>query len=180
MIIGYMRPYQEDSQCEDQQEMLKKFPCDEIIQEPHCSPKRRSELYQLMDNLQQGDHLVVTKLFAWADTTRHLVDLLEQLEQKHAILISLQEGIRTDSAAAYSFQKIVGSLAEFQSDSIRETTLQGLMHAKEKGNLPGRPRKPDENVRRAIEMYQSKQYSLADIKETTGISKSTLYRYLES
>jgi len=29
-------------------------------------------------------------------------------------------------------------------------------------------------------MYQSKNYSLADIREQTGISKSTLYRYLES
>ena len=43
-----------------------------------------------------------------------------------------------------------------------------------------RPRKPDENVQRAIEMYQSKNYTLTQIKEETGISKSTLYRYLES
>ncbi|MDU5144209.1 MAG: helix-turn-helix domain-containing protein [Paenibacillus dendritiformis] len=29
-------------------------------------------------------------------------------------------------------------------------------------------------------MYQSKSYTLSEIKEATGISKSTLYRYLEN
>ena len=60
------------------------------------------------------------------------------------------------------------------------STRAGLSKAKEQGKQTGRPRKPDENVRRAIAMYQSKNYSLADIREQTGISKSTLYRYLES
>nr|WP_258048466.1 MULTISPECIES: helix-turn-helix domain-containing protein [unclassified Planococcus (in: firmicutes)] len=44
----------------------------------------------------------------------------------------------------------------------------------------GRPRKPDANVKKAIEMYKNKSHSLAEIKEQTGISKSTLYRYLEN
>jgi AcrR family transcriptional regulator len=52
--------------------------------------------------------------------------------------------------------------------------------AKQKGAGPGCPRKTDENVELAIMMYQSQQYSLAEIKEETGISKSTLYRYLEN
>ncbi|MBU3099627.1 helix-turn-helix domain-containing protein [Clostridium sp. DSM 17811] len=46
--------------------------------------------------------------------------------------------------------------------------------------IPGRPRKPDDNVKRAIVMYQSKKYTLVKIKDETGISKSTLYRYLEN
>ena len=71
-------------------------------------------------------------------------------------------------------------LVEFQSDVISEKTKQGLYEAKQKGVTTGRPRKPDENVKRAILMYQSKKYSLAEIKAETGISKSTLYRYLEN
>ncbi|MEC2983796.1 helix-turn-helix domain-containing protein, partial [Bacillus cereus] len=51
---------------------------------------------------------------------------------------------------------------------------------KQKGITPGRPRKPDEIVKRAIVMYQSGDYRLAQIKDETGISKSTLYRYLEN
>ncbi|BFH68639.1 hypothetical protein J27TS7_25470 [Paenibacillus dendritiformis] len=71
-------------------------------------------------------------------------------------------------------------LLDFQSDVISQKTKQGLYEAKEKGHSAGRPRKPDENVKRAILMYQSKSYTLSEIKEATGISKSTLYRYLEN
>jgi DNA invertase Pin-like site-specific DNA recombinase len=44
----------------------------------------------------------------------------------------------------------------------------------------GRPKKPDENVKRAMVKYESKKFTLEDIKRETGISKSTLYRYLEN
>ena len=51
---------------------------------------------------------------------------------------------------------------------------------KRRGKTIGRPRKSDENLDRAFTMYESKKYTLYDIKEATGISKSTLYRYLDS
>lgn len=55
-----------------------------------------------------------------------------------------------------------------------------MYEAKERGVKVGRPRKLDDNVRRAIQMYESQQYTLAQIRDETGISKSTLYRYLEN
>src|SRR5699024_306321 len=84
----------------------------------------------------------------------------------------------TNDTDGYSFTHIVKHLAVFQRDVISEQTKKGMMKAREKGTSVGRPRKPDKNVRRAIEMYQSKNYSLAEIRNETGISKSTLYRYL--
>ncbi|TFH63775.1 hypothetical protein E4J71_00305 [Peribacillus frigoritolerans] len=60
------------------------------------------------------------------------------------------------------------------------TRSQEKIEAKQKGNIAGRPRKYDENVQKAIDMYQSEKYTLSDIKNETGISKSTLYRYLEN
>lgn len=62
---------------------------------------------------------------------------------------------------------------------ISESTKRGLSKAKQNGVTTGRPRNSDVNVQRAIMMYESKKYSLADIKHETSISKSTLYRYLE-
>ena len=62
---------------------------------------------------------------------------------------------------------MVKHLLKFQSDVISEKTKKGLYEAKQKGVTTGRPRKPDENVKRAITMYQSKHYSLAEIKSET-------------
>src|SRR5699024_11939550 len=93
---------------------------------------------------------------------------------------SLQKGIDTSDTVGYSFTYVFKHLSEFQSDVISEQTKKGMVKAKEKGESVGRPRKPDENVQRAIDMYQSKNYSLAEIRKETEINKSTIYRYLKS
>lgn len=179
MIIGYMRPSQDDDNCEEQLKQLTEHYCDLLIREEHSSPKKRIQLKELMNNLQKNDKIIVTKLSALADSSRHLVELLEGIAVKDAFIFSLREGIDTSLKTDYPFYDIVKNLVEFQSDLISEKTRQGLSTAKQKGIATGRPRKPDKNVQRAIEMYQSNHYTLAQIKEETGISKSTLYRYLE-
>ncbi|KGK87535.1 recombinase family protein [Clostridium sp. HMP27] len=180
MIIGYMRPYQGDLNCENQLKILKEANCVAIIAEEHSSAKKRIQLQSALDMLKKDDRVVVTKLFVFADSTRHLVELLEAIESKGAYLQSLTEKIDTSNPNGYRFTDIVKYLVDFQSDVTSEKTKEGLYEAKQKGVHGGRPRKPDENVKRAIVMYQSKKYSLAEIKDETGISKSTLYRYLES
>jgi len=179
MRIGYIRPSQGDPHCERQRKELTEYACDILYEEEHSSPKKRVRLKELMGTIREGDRLVVSKLSTLADSTRHLVELLETVHAKRAELLSLKEGIDTSDGKEYSFYDIVNHLAAFQSDIISEKTKQGLSEAKQKGISTGRPRKPDKNVQRAIEMYQTKNYTLAQIKEETGISKSTLYRYLE-
>lgn len=180
MLIGYMRPFQDDLSCEKQRKYLTKLGCEVTISEEHSSPKKRVQLKSMLDTLKEGDKIIVTKLSILADSSRHLVELLEIVHSKSSFIFSLKEGIDTSNKEGYSFYDIVTHLVEFQTDLISERTKQGLSEAKEKGIATGRPRKPDKNVQQAIEMYQSKNYTLAQIKAETGISKSTLYRYLEN
>ncbi|WP_458462085.1 recombinase family protein [Paenibacillus sp.] len=180
MRIGYMRPYQDDLDYKQQTSLLHSIPCDTIIVEDHASAKRRTNLTHMMENLKPGDTIIVSKLFALADSTRHLVELLEMVDAKKAAIYSIMEGINTSQSEGYLFSSVVRHLVDFQSDVISEKTKRGLFEAKQKGNNPGRPRKTDENIKKAIMMYESKKYSLAEIKDQTGISKTTLYRYLEN
>jgi len=179
MIIGYMRPFFEDGDCQHQEQMLKNI-CTQIVREEHSSAKKRVALTQMLEQLKEGDKIVVSRLFTLADSSRHLFELLEILEQKGVYLQALYEDIDTEDKKEYSLSKMIGYLVEFQNEIISERTKQGMEYAKQKGIPTGRPRKADENVKKAIQMYQSKKYSLKEIKEATGISKSTLYRYLEN
>lgn len=179
MLIGYMRPYEDDLMCEKQQKNLQEANCEAIISEEHSSAKKRIQLKDMLNALNSGDKIIVTKLFTLADSTRHLVELLEIIDGKGAYLQSIDEGIDTSNSNGYPFNDIVKHLVKFQSDVISEKTKKGLYEAKQKGISAGRPKKADENVKRAILMYQSKKYTLSQIKDETGISKSTLYRYLE-
>lgn len=180
MLLGYARPSAEDPSCQNQLVLLKNSGCTEVFLEEHTSPKNRKQLHNLLEKTAPGDQIVVSKFYTFADSTRHLVKLLDTLETKGIYFLSIHENIETNLDKKYPFSKILRCLADFQHDAISEKTKAGLSVAKENGVLSGRPRKPDENVIKAIEMYDSKQYSLAEIKEKTGISKSTLYRYLEN
>lgn len=180
MLIGYARPSAEDSDCQNQLLLLKNAGCTELYIEEHASPKKREQLLKMLEDAEFGMQIVVSKLYTFADSTRHLVELLDKLETNGLSLLSIHENIETKNDMEYPFTKILHSLADFQSDAISEKTKAGLSVAKDKGAVSGRPRKADENVKKAIEMYNSKKHSLVEIKEKTGISKSTLYRYLEN
>ncbi len=180
MIIGYARPYDEDPSCLKQIQQLKTHHCQQIVQETHSSAEERCALENMVENLSASDKIICVKLFALADSSLHLVEILEEIEQKRAFIHSLTEDIDTSTASGCQFTHIVKQLVDFQSDVISEKTKQGLRIAQKKGIITGRPRKPDENVQRALVMYNSRKYSLAEIRQETGISKTTLYRYLES
>ena len=64
MLIGYSRPYEDDLNCENQKKKLSNINCETIISEGHLSAKKRTQLTNMMNNLNKGDKVVVTKLFA--------------------------------------------------------------------------------------------------------------------
>ncbi|WP_046225858.1 recombinase family protein [Paenibacillus dauci] len=180
MLIGYMRPYQGDLECKDQASQLRESGCDHWVIEEHASPKQRIKLEELLQLLQSNDVLIVTKLFALADSTRHLAELLHNFNERQINFISLYESIDTRLEEGQYFYKNIHSLLHFQTDIISENTKKGMYEAKQRGSKVGRPRKLDDNIKKAIQMYESKKYSLLQIREETGISKTTLYRYLEN
>lgn len=180
MILGYIRPTNVDPDSSIQIKRLSTIEGINIIHEKHDSAKKRTALKQMIENLQDGDQIYVYNLYSLADSTRHLIELLDAVETKGASIISVSENIDSQKKEGYSFNTIVRHLVQFQSYVISEKTKSGLSEAQKKGNNVGRPRKSDENVEKAIQMYQSKKYSLVEIKEATGISKSTLYRNLEN
>lgn len=178
MQIGYSRPYSNDPNREKQIQLLQNAGCDLIIHDSHFSSSQRPELKKMMENLKPTDKVIVSKLFTFADSARNLFELLQEIESKGAYFHSIKEEIDTSKKEWRSFKDMVKYMIDFESDLLSEKTKEGIHEAKQKGSIPGRPRIPDENVKKAIEMYESKKYSLADIKNTTGISKTTLYRYL--
>jgi DNA invertase Pin-like site-specific DNA recombinase len=178
MLIGYTRPDFIDLYCEKQIRLLEQSNCEIIITEKHSSSKNRIALNDLLRTLNPGDTIIVQRLSTFADSLQHLVELLDAIEIRGGYFQSLKEGIDTSKKLEDSYKIIVKHLVEFQFDLKSEKTKLGICEAKQKGIITGRPRIPDENVKRAIVMYRSKEYSLSQIKDETGISKSTLYRYL--
>jgi DNA invertase Pin-like site-specific DNA recombinase len=61
---------------------------------------------------------------------------------------------------------------------IRERTMAGLKAARARGRKGGRPKANPQKLRQAIILYKSREMTVKEIQQETGISPSTLYRAL--
>ncbi|MFJ7666799.1 recombinase family protein [Lysinibacillus sp. NPDC097195] len=179
MIYGYIRPLYDDETCDQQLKVLSET-CQTIYRESHGSPKKRTQLEEMLMTIQQGDTILVERMLALADTTRHLQDILKICEKDGVTIIFRNEKMDSNQTLSLSLQQMLNHYIQFQTDVAKQSAFIGISNAKEQGKTLGRPRKPDINIQKALAMYHSGNFTLHDIKNETGISKSTLYRYLET
>jgi len=178
MKYGYIRPF--DLYETEGQQIEKMSDSDYIIAEAHAHNKRRTELKRLIDEeVTPGDTIIVTDLCILADSTKHLLDIIGQAEENGIVIQVINPDLVIDGSESQSFIQVLKHISDFQSDVVKFRTRQGMTEAAGKGKQMGRPRRSDENIRRAVEMYMSKQYTLDEIKEETNISRATLYRHLD-
>ncbi len=107
------------------------------------------------------------------------LDALQKFSDMDVHFVSITDNIDTSTAIGKFFFRTMASIAELERDIIRERTKSGLQAARSRGKKGGRPTKREDKVEVAIKMYKSKDYSIKEITEMTGLSKTTLYRYLE-
>ncbi len=180
MIFGYARVSTHDQNLDLQIDALKQYGVDQIFQEKMTGTRReRPQLDEMLKYLRKGDTVVVWKLDRIGRSTKHLVDLINEFGEKGINFVSLKDGIDTSTATGKLVFTIFAGLAEFERDMISERTKAGLESARARGRNGGRPRKDEDKVKLALKMYDSKQYSITEITKATGVSKTTLYRYIK-
>ncbi len=177
MKYGYIRPIVMDQQCTHQ---LNNISIQKLYKESHGLAKKRTELEDLLMTIQKGDELFVQNIEALADSLQQLLDILRLAERDQIIIHFIDEQLTNQTMLEVSLLQGATFFARLQSTFLSHSSTFTLQSAKQQGKSIGRPRKSDENLQRAFAMYESKNYTLFDIKEATGISKSTLYRYLDS
>jgi DNA invertase Pin-like site-specific DNA recombinase len=112
-------------------------------------------------------------------STFKLLGLTEALQERGVEFVSLKDQIDTSSAIGKAMFRMLAVLAEMERELIVERTRAGLQAARKRGRVAGRPRVDGKAVDKALKLYKSKEYSVAEITEMTGVSKATLYRRLK-
>src|SRR5206468_9767355 len=104
---------------------------------------RRPALDRLLVDARRRrlDVLVVWRLDRLGRNLRHLITLLEELQALGIAFVSLGEGIDATTPAGKLQMHILGAIAEFERERIRERVLAGLARARAQGKRLGRPRK---------------------------------------
>lgn len=176
MKYGYIRPIVSDQQCTHQ---LNELSIDTLFKETHGLSRKRTELEHLLMTVQKNDELFIQNIIVLADSLQQLLDILRLAERDQITIHFVDEQLTNQTIQKDSVLQSVTFFADLQSKFLSHSSTFTLQAAKQQGTSIGRPRKTDANLQLAFEMYDSKTYTLYDIKEVTGISKSTLYRYLD-
>ncbi|KDR96820.1 Site-specific DNA recombinase [Peptoclostridium litorale DSM 5388] len=180
MKIGYARVSTREQNLDLQMDALKSSGCEKIFTDKVSGAKKeRPGLKQVLEYARKGDIVVVWKLDRAGRSLKHLIEIVNGLNNKGVGFISLKESLDTTSSTGKLMFHIFASLAEFERDIIRERTLAGLSSARARGRVGGRPPVMDTNkIAMAKSMMADKSISVKDICKALSVSKSTLYKYL--
>ena len=183
MKVGYARVSTHDQHLALQLDALRKAGCRQVYEEVISGARaERPVLQQALAHLRQGDVLMIWKLDRLGRSLRHLIEVVTDLAQRGIGFKSLQENLDTTTSSGKLVFHMFGALAEFERDLIRERTQAGLIAARARGRLGGRPRglsrQAEATALAAETLYREGALSVQQIAEKLHIAKSTLYVYL--
>lgn len=182
MIYGYARvstkgQAKDGNSLEAQEKALKESGASEIYVDAFTGTKTdRPEFDKLMDKIQKGDTLIVTKLDRFARSMTQGSELVSDLIEKGIKVYILNIGVIDNTPSSKLIRNVFFAFAEFERDMIVERTMEGKAIAKQNPDFrEGRPKKYSrKQIEHALELLNSNSYK--QVEDMTGISKSTLIR----
>lgn len=178
LLVGYARVSKADAQdLAPQLRALKEAGCKRIHEERASGGRwDRPELHRLLDELDEGDVVVVWKLDRLTRSLKDMLLILERIEAAGAGFRSLTEAIDTTTPAGRMMMQMLGSFAEFERAIVRERTMAGLQAARERGRKGGRRPKLTSDQRSEIIGMLNEGRPAAEIARLFRVHRATVGR----
>ena len=126
---------------------------------------------------REVDAVIVVKLDRLFRSLKHLVNTLSEFEALGVKFIATRDQVDLTTPAGRLFIQILGSLAEFERELIRERVLLGLDHARRSGKVLGRPKVSDDVQIRTL---RSQGMSYRKIEKQLEVSSGAVWRALRT
>ena len=142
----------------------------------------RPGLAAFLKAARQGDVIVVWRLDRLGRNLRHLVNLVQDLNDRDIgirVLAGQGASIDTTTPSGKLVFALFAALAEFERELIRERTLAGLASARARGRKGGRPHALSKaQVRLAQAAMEQRDTKVSELCLELGVTKATIYRYV--
>lgn len=141
------------------------------------SADQRPGFAKLLDRMEDGDVLIVTKLDRLGRNAMDVRATVEALSARgvrvHCLALG---GVDLTSAAGRMTMQVLNAVAEFERDLLIERTNSGIARAKAEGKAMGRPSALSEEQRREVLQHLADGTSVAAIAKRYSTSRQTIMR----
>ncbi|WP_314067944.1 recombinase family protein [uncultured Vagococcus sp.] len=156
--------------------------CDYLFQERHSgSDDNRPEFnkaIELAKKLSKGGHdvsLVVYKMDRLARKTSTLLRTIEELKEHKVEFISIKENIDTSTPSGILFYQMISVFSEYELNSLKMRTIEGLQRAKAQGKKLGNQGLPEKIEANIVRLYQLNELPVKEIAKKCKVSETTVY-----
>jgi len=140
----------------------------------------RPVLTNMMATLKKGDKLIVDSISRFARNTRDLIDLVEQLNSRGVVFVSLKESIDTTTPTGMFMLTIFGAVAQLERDYIKDRQMEGIAIAVDQGKFKGRkPIEYPKQWEKYYKMMQEGSIKGIEVMKLLDLKKTTFYKLIK-
>ena len=144
--------------------------------------KDRPNLQAMLEELEDGDVVVVKSIDRLSRSTKDLLDIVETIKTTGAGLRILDMNIDTSDKLGEFFLTVLGAIGQLERKTIKERTKEGIAIAKAKGKYTGRQKGAIALKGDALERFK-RFYGLgmnkAELAKEFGVSRPTIYKWID-
>lgn len=129
-----------------------------------------------MARQRKFNFVIVWRLDRLGRNTRHLLSILDELQNLQISLVSHQEGFDLSTPLGRVVATVLAALSSFEREILRERVIAGVHNARAKGKKLGRPQAGSKD---AVLELRAKGMTLRAISRELGISHGTVVNYLK-
>ena len=138
---------------------------------------RRKGFSRLLDKMEKGDVLIVTKLDRLGRDAIDVSTTVANLEQKGIRVYCLAlGGVDLTSSAGKLTMGVINAVAQFERDLLIERTQSGLARAKAEGKILGRPPALSSEQQSLVRQRLANGESVSAIARDIKTSRQTIMR----
>ncbi len=138
---------------------------------------RRKGFSRLLDKMEKGDVLIVTKLDRLGRDATDVSTTVANLEQKGIRVYCLAlGGVDLTSSAGKLTMGVINAVAQFERDLLIERTQSGLARAKAGGKILGRPPALSDEQQKTVRQRLAGGETISAIARDMKTSRQTIMR----
>lgn len=179
--IGYIRVSTIEQNTDRQEISLSEIGMNRIFIEKLSGKNTdRPELKKMLDYLREGDTLYIESISRLARSIKDLIYIIQKLEDKKIVLVSLKENIDTSTPQGRFMLTIFGAMAELERENMMQRQREGILAARIKGKKFGRPRidMPDE-WEKVVNNWKRGDITAIEAMRKLNLNRGTFYRRIK-